>query len=145
MNKQQFKPSKVVNGTWGEIWFDGEYMAECTSFKAEVNIKTTEIAQCQTLVSGAKMTGLEQKGELKMHKTNSKMIKKYAAEVRAGRLPEVDIISKVDDPDTDGYERVACYGCTIDKIPLADWEAGKVGEESYSFDFRDYKVLDTMD
>lgn len=28
---------QVMNGTWGELWIDGEYMAEVTAFEAKYN------------------------------------------------------------------------------------------------------------
>ena len=31
-----FRPEQVINGTWGEVWFDGEYLAQVTACKAEV-------------------------------------------------------------------------------------------------------------
>lgn len=31
-----FRPEQVINGTWGEVWFDGEYLAQITACKAEV-------------------------------------------------------------------------------------------------------------
>ena len=30
-----FNASQVMSGTQGEIWIDGQYMAEVTAFKAE--------------------------------------------------------------------------------------------------------------
>ncbi len=59
MQKKQINGKEVINGTWGELWFDGEYMAEVTAFKAEVSIKTTAVARVQNLQPGQKMTGLE--------------------------------------------------------------------------------------
>lgn len=143
--KKEFKPNEVINGTWGEIWLDGEYMANCTAFKAEINIKTTAVPMCQSLTEGEKLTGVERKGEVKFHKVNSLVMKKYVAALKEGRLPECTIISKLADPDSLGAERIAVYGCTFDKIALANWEVGKVGEESYGFNFRDEKLLDTID
>lgn len=43
-----------------------------------------------------------------------------------------------------GGERVAFYGCKLDKAILTDWEAGKNGEESYSFTFEDWEILDSV-
>ena len=49
-----FRPEQVINGTWGEVWFDGEYLAQVTACKAEVTLKKTAISQCQNLVDGQK-------------------------------------------------------------------------------------------
>ena len=42
---KDFNANQVINGTWGQIWYDGEYMAELKAFKAEVNYKKTAVWQ----------------------------------------------------------------------------------------------------
>ena len=32
---KKFKAEQVFNGTWGEAWLDGEYLAQVTALKAE--------------------------------------------------------------------------------------------------------------
>lgn len=64
--------------------------------------------------------------------------------VKAGKTPTHTIISNVNDPDAIGAERVAYYGCVIDKMILSDWEAGKTGEESYGFTFQDWEPMQTI-
>lgn len=93
-----FRPEQVINGTWGEVWFDGEYLAQVTACKAEVTLKKTAISQCQNLVDGQKVTGLEPKGELKLHKINSFVMDKVNKVVKAGKTPTHTIISNVNDP-----------------------------------------------
>lgn len=141
---KDFRPEQVINGTWGEVWFDGEYLAQVTACKAEVALKKTAISQCQNLVDGQKVTGLEPKGELKLHKINSFVMNKVNKVVKAGKTPTHTIISNVNDPDAIGAERVAYYGCVIDKMILSDWEAGKTGEESYGFTFQDWEPMQTI-
>lgn len=36
---KEFKAEQVINGTFGEMWLDGEYMAQVISLKAEVTQK----------------------------------------------------------------------------------------------------------
>lgn len=139
-----FRPEQVINGTWGEVWFDGEYLAQVTACKTEVSFKKTAITQCQSLIDGQKITGLEPKGEIKMHHINSFVMNKVGAAVKAGKTPTHTIISNVNDPDALGAERVAYYYCVLDKLILADWEAGKNCEESYSFTFSDWEVLQSI-
>jgi hypothetical protein len=109
-----------------------------------VGFKKTAITQCQSLIDGQKITGLEPKGELKMHHINSFVMNKVGALVKAGKTPTHTIISNVSDPDAIGAERVAFYYCVLDKMVLADWEAGKTGEESYSFTFGDWEPIQTI-
>ena len=141
---KEFKAEQVINGTFGEMWLDGDYMAQVISLKAEVTQKKTAIAMVQKLQEGQKMTGLEQKGEVKFHKINSTIMKKMSEYFKRGKMMTCTIVSNVRDPDALGAERVALYGCLFDKLILADWEAGKMGEESYSFTFEDWELLDTI-
>ena len=69
---------------------------------------------------------------------------KVSKAVKAGKTPTHTIISNVDDPDAIGAERVAYFGCVLDKLILADWEAGKNGEETYPFTFQDWDPLQTI-
>lgn len=141
--KKGFRQEQVMNGTWGEVWFDGEYLAQITACKAEVGFKKSTIVQCGNLVDGQKITGLEPKGEIKFHKINSFVMKKLSDAVKTGKTPTHTIISNLADPDAVGAERVAYYGCILDKLILSDWEAGKLGEESYGFTFNDWELLQT--
>ena len=139
-----FRPQQVINGTWGEVWFDGEYLAQIIACKTEVTFKKTAISQVQSLIDGQKITGLEPKGELKMHHINSFVMNKVSAAVKAGRTPTHTIISNVNDPDAIGAERIAYYDCVLDKMILADWESGKPCEESYGFTFGDWEPMQTI-
>lgn len=134
----------IMNGTWGEMWFDGHYMAEVISCKGELNIKYTSVTRTRHLIDGQKMTGIEGKGEFKLHKISSFVMRKVSDALKQGKSPTVTIISKLEDPDAFGGERVAFYGCKLDKAILTDWEAGKNGEESYSFTFEDWEILDSV-
>lgn len=139
---KSFRTEQTFNGTWGEAWVDGDYLAEITAGKAEVTLKYSAISQVQKLQDGQKLTGLEMKGEIKMHKVSSYMTKKLSEKIKKGKTWSATIILKIDDPDAIGAERVALYNCKFDKMILADWEAGKNSEESYGFTFEDYELLD---
>ena len=32
-----FKAEQVINGSWGEVWIDNDYLAQVIALKAEVN------------------------------------------------------------------------------------------------------------
>ncbi len=139
-----YESDNVINGTWGELWLDDTYMAEATAFKLEINAKYTSVTRCGKLVDGQKLTGIEAKGEVKLHKISSFVAKRVSDRLKQGKSPSFKIISKLDDPDAFGAERVVAYNCKFDKAILADWEAGKNGEESYSFTCEDWDFLDSI-
>ncbi len=141
---KSYTPERVINGTWGEVWVDDDYMAEVTALEAKVSLEKTEVNQVGTLAKGYKVTGIEGKGTLKMNKVSSYFIRKLSDNIKAGKTTSCTIISKLADPDLFGAERIQLNGCTFDELTLADWEAKKLGEESIAFSFTGWDVLDCI-
>lgn len=139
-----FNAQQVINGTWGELWVDDQYMAEVKSVKAEVTATYSDIVRTRHLINGKKLTALEGAGEFKLHKVSSTIMKKVSDCFKAGKTPSVTIKTKISDPDNGGVEQVALYNCTLDKAILADWEAGSNAEETYSFTFDSWEILDSI-
>jgi hypothetical protein len=108
-----YKPEQVINGTWGEVWLDSDYISEVTGLEAKVTPKTEPISQVRQLIDGTKITGLECKGTLKMNKISSRFIKLLSANMKKGIQTEFTIISKLDDPSSLGSERVKLIGCVF--------------------------------
>lgn len=139
-----YAPERVINGTFGEVWVAGSYMAEATGLEAKVTIEKTEVNQMRTLAKGYKITGVDCKGTLKLNKVTSYFINLLSKNLKAGKVTPVTIITKVDDPDAFGAERIQLNDCVFDELTLANWEAKKLGEESMPFTFTDWEVLDTI-
>lgn len=123
---------------------DDDYMAEVTALEAKVSLDKTEVNQVGTLAKGYKITGIDGKGTLKLNKVSSYFIKKLSDNTKAGKTTTCTIISKLNDPDSFGAERIQLNGCTFDELTLANWEAKKLGEESIAFSFTSWEVLDTI-
>lgn len=141
---KSYTPEKVINGTFGEVWVDDDYMAEVTALEAKVSLDKTEVNQVGTLAKGYKITGIVGKVTLKLNKVSSYFIKKLSDNTKAGKTTTCTIISKLNDPDSFGAERIQLNGCTFDELTLANWEAKKLGEESIAFSFTSWEVLDTI-
>lgn len=141
---QSYKPQEVINGTFGELWIDDEYMAETTALEAKVSLEKTEVNQVGTLAKGYKVTGVDCKGTIKLNKVTSYFINLLSDNLKAGKTTTCTIISKLDDPDSNGEERIKLTGCTFDELTLANWEAKKLGEESVPFSFTGWEILDTI-
>lgn len=138
-----YTSDQVYNGTYGEVWVNGNYLAETKSFRAEVNCNYEAVPQARDLMDGQKLTGLEGQGELVMHKVSSYVMNLLSKSLKAGKVPDITIIGKIDDPSAIGQERIALYHCKFAKMILADWERKKIGEESYSFTFEKWDILDS--
>ena len=142
-----YNASNVINGTYGEVWVDDAYMAQTTGLEAKAGVKKSDVAMVGRLSPGKKVTGIENKGTLKMNHVTSEMKKKIADSIKQGKTPYFTIISKLADPDAINAqaERVKLTGVTFDEVALVDFENGKLGEESYAFEFEDFEFLDTID
>lgn len=140
---QSIEAKKVMYGSDGEVWVDGDYMAEVEACKATITYDKIEIKMVKHKGHGYKNTGWTGKGSVKFHHVDSYFVKKYAASAKEGRQVPVTIISKMSDPDAVGEERIALKNVLFDSFDLVNWEVGKPCEDSYNFTFDDYEVLDT--
>lgn len=136
------KASQVFNGSHGELWLDGDYMAEATACNAEVNLEKAEIKIVKRLCKNYKVTGYECKGKIKLNKVSSYMIKKLSDKMKQAKQVSFEIVSYINDPDAIGAERVVIKDAVFDKLILVDWEAGKMGEEEYEYTFTDWDILE---
>lgn len=142
---QDYKGNQVINGTYGEVWVNSNYLAEVVSLKATVTLDKTEIKKIKKLAKTYKTMSMTCKGSIKLHKVDSYFLKEMSEEIKQGKQPVFTIESKVHDPDSKGEERIVIHDATFDTLNLIDWEAGKVGEDSYNFTFSEWTIMATID
>lgn len=56
------KAEQVMSGTQGELWIDGQYMAEVTAFKAEIKLVKEEVNQVKKYLNNIKLQARKQQG-----------------------------------------------------------------------------------
>jgi hypothetical protein len=135
---------RVMNGTWGEVWLDGEYVSECYGLQAKVSMNKEEVSLCGQMAKDKKITSISCTGSLKLHKVNSRMALAIGDQVKSGKDPRFTVISKLDDPDAYGAERIVIRNVSFDDLTLADWEAAVNGKVEAPFTFTDYDFLDSV-
>ena len=135
--------SRVRSGTWGEIWLDGELVAECYGFQAKLNKTKEDVARCRTLMAGKKMTGLSGTGTVRIYNATSRLIKLEAEAIQQGKDLRHTIISNLDDPDNPDNQRISVSGVSFDDLTLADWQAAQLGQIEAPFTAESFKVLDS--
>ena len=136
-----FSAKRIMSGTWGELWLDGELVAECYKFQAKDAYTRESVTQCGTLRQGKKLTQIEGTGTVGLRKVRSLMAQKIGTITAAGNDPRFTLISKVDDPDAYGAERIAFYGVAFDDMTWADWEAGVMGNVECPFTYEGCEPL----
>ena len=135
---------RVMAGTWGQVWLDGELVGECYGLQAKMAYDKENVALCGQMAGDKKVMGISGTGSLRMHKATSRMGQLLAEQIRAGKDPRFTILSKLADPDAYGAERVALYNVSFDDLTLADWEAKSVGKVEAPFTFTDFEYLDMV-
>lgn len=135
---------RICNGTFGELWLDGDYVSEIRKAQAKVEYNKEEIKQCGMFFTDSKIVGCKGTGSLTLYKVNTRMGQKLAALASAQQDVRFTVISKLADPDAYGAERVSLDGVQFDDLTLFDWEAQTPGEVEVPFIFTGYEYLDQI-
>ena len=135
---------RVINGTYGEVWVDGEKVAECTACQAKVAKQKETIRLCGQFMSDAKATGADGTGSLTLYHVDSGFLQRQR-DLQDGVDVRCTVVTKLRDPDSYGAERVALYNVSFDDLTLADWAAAAVGTITAPFTFSRYELLDEIE
>ena len=134
---------RVISGTGGELWVDGELIAECTACQAKYTKNKETVTMCGQMVNDKKTVSLDGTGSLTLNKVYSRFHDSIDS-ILQGRDSRVSIISNLADPDSYGAERIALYNVSFDDETLADWAGGKLGTTTHPFTFTRHKFLDII-
>ncbi|PKM71518.1 MAG: phage portal protein [Firmicutes bacterium HGW-Firmicutes-16] len=137
--------TRIMCGTWGEVWLDGEYVGEAYGLQAKVSMNKEDVALCRKMAKDKKTTSISMTGSLKLYKVNSRMAIAIGDKVKKGKDPRFTVISKLDDPDAYGAERILLTNVSFDDLTLADWEAATNGKVEAPFSFTDFEYLDKVE
>lgn len=138
------KASRVMSGTWGEVWLEGDKISEAYGLQAKISYDKEDVPVCGQMGVDVKVTSYKGTGSVRLHKTTSRMALAIGEYIRNGQDIRFTIISKLKDPDAYGAERVALRNVSFDDLTLADWEAKTTGKVDCPFTFTDYEFLDTV-
>lgn len=144
MIRNKIDGKRVLNGTYGEVWLDGDYVAEVTGLQAKIALKKETVNMCGDMADKQKVIGWSGTGSLKFKKVFSRMAIKMKQILKEGKDVRFVIISKLDDPDSYGAERVVIRDVSFDDLLLADWSVNASGNIEAPFTFSDYDYLDSI-
>lgn len=139
-----FGGERVINGTFGEVWLDGDKVAEAYGLTAEVEIDKEDVPICGKMGTDTKMMGYKGTGTIKVYKVNSRLIIKLSEQLKQGINPRFQILSALKDPAAFGAERILIKDAAFDKLTLANWEAKQKGEVESPFTFTDWEPIDVI-
>jgi hypothetical protein len=136
--------TKTINGSFGKMFHDGEWLTNVTQAEATVEISKEEIMRSGTRWVGHKVVSLSGSGTMTGYRITSDLVKKIAQVADDASAPFVtELIMKIDDPENhEGKEYVRLKGVQFDSIPLLSYEAGSIVTEETPFTFSGFEYLD---
>lgn len=136
--------NKILNGNSGDVWVNGQLLAQLKSIELKVTGNFEDINFCGDSATHSKYTGWTGDGTIGMYKIDSTVIKMLGKAYQTGVMPNIKIITKLTDPNTGKAERVAVSGVTFTEFTLAKFEAKTNVEEELPLKFSKYEILDTI-
>ncbi|MEH7521686.1 phage tail tube protein [Bacillus sp. JJ1503] len=135
--------SKTLNGSFGKMFHDGEWLTNVTQAEATGDITKEEISRAGTRVKGHKVTSIVYSGSMTGYKITSALSKRIAqiADDSQGSFV-TELVMKLDDPENrDGKTWVRLKGVQFDSIPILKYEVGSIVEEETPFTFSGFEYL----
>jgi hypothetical protein len=136
---------RVINGTYGRMWMNGQEVGECYGLQAKVAYKKEDIQMPGKMMTDTKLINAKGTGTVKYFKTNSRMAIEAGNAALEGRDIRFTIVSALEDPDAYGSERVAVSGVSFDDITVIDWTSGEVTRHEAPYTFAGYEYLDMIE
>ncbi len=135
--------NRVMSGTWGQVWVDGELWAELSAFQAKYSYTKESVSMCGEMVEDSKITSVKGTGSITILKVYTRNNDR-ADSIIKGKDVRATIVGKLDDPDAYGAERVALYDVSFDDETIMDFTSGATGKVTMPFTFRRREWLDTV-
>ncbi len=132
-----------ISGTHGYLWWNGELIAEITSFEAPLKPDTEKVTFAGDMWEDRKLMGLSGEFKIKIKKIYSRAAE-IAEAFKKGEDPRSELIAKLDDPDALGHERISLHNCWFDDLVLMKFESKKITEEEFSGGFTGFDYLDKI-
>lgn len=142
---RQFNHNKVLRGTFGKVWVDGERLSNVKSFEAKAALDYEDMSVNGDFGTKKRYMGYSITGTMVLHKFDSFILEKYQKAIMTGELPDMTIVAALDDPTAYGAERVQLRDITLDEVTLAKFENKTLTEEEVPFAAGSYEFLDLIE
>lgn len=141
-----FDDTRVINGSFGECHSEGKWLMNIYKMTADIEPSYGDVKMSGTRWTGQKLLGVKGTGSISGYKITSELVQNVAR-ITDDRKSEyvTELISKLDDPESYGCERVRLKHVKFSKIPVVGWEVGAMVEEEWPFTFTGVEWLDPIE
>ena len=135
--------TRTLNGSFGKVHHEGEWLTNVTGIELNVDINYEEISRAGTRVIGHKATTISMNGTIASYKVTRKFVDAISQilDDRKGAFV-TELITEIDDPENpemSGFIRVK--GVQFNTIPLLNFEHGSIVEEELQFVYTGFERL----
>lgn len=138
------KAGRVINGTHGAVWINGEKLFDLESIELKVTIEYEDVYFPEDTGKHRKFMGWVGEGNLVLKKMFSRGANLLAKSVKAGKMPDIEITTRLADPDAYGVERTSVSGVTFNEFLLSKIEQRALLQEEMGFEFADFDILESI-
>ncbi len=137
--------TRVISGTFGQVFLDGVWLSNFNHFEAAVELQKAELKVSGDRWTHRKVTGLSGTGTISGFKVTSDLVRVMSpvADNKRGAV-KVELIAKLEDPESYGCERIRLQNVLFDRIQLGNWTSGEIVNEEWPFTFEGYELLDPI-
>lgn len=143
MAEAMIPANRVMSGTWGQVWVDGELWAELSGFQAKFAYNKSPVNICGAMAEDSKITSIKGTGSISVAKVYTRNISRSDS-LMEGRDVRATIVAKLADPDAFGAERVALYNVSFDDETIMDFTHGEMGKGTHPFTLTRREWLDVV-
>ena len=126
--------NRVLSGSFAELWVDGSRIAEASAIQLTVQLIRSEVQIGMDVDS--KIIGWKGEGKLRLRQVFSRFFDVVEGAAQ-GKDIRVTITTALKDPDSMNgeEERYSVDNVALDSLPLVNYAAGKVNEQTIPFRF----------
>lgn len=144
MSSAKLNRNMYLTGTNGTIWINGKLYANISKIEAKVSGNFEEVKTCGFFGVQQVYTGWSGEGTMTFRKIDSEIISTMGKTFETGELPDIKIVTKLENKSTGKAERVALLQVDFKEFSLINFESHGLIEEEVPFSFGDYEILETI-
>lgn len=142
-DRRKPKAGQMISGTHGYLWWNGSIVYETSSFEAKIKSNRETVQFAGEMFEDSKLMSVSGEWSAKIKKIYSRAYE-MAQAIKEGKDVRATLISKLEDPDNGGTERIKLTDCWFDELTLQSFENGKIVEDEFGGGFSDFNYLDKI-
>lgn len=139
------KSNKQVNGTFGSVWVNNEKWFDISKFESKVSFDYEDVNMAEDLATHKKLIGWNGEGTIEVKKVYSRGTKLMADILKTGFVPDIKIVTKLEDPDSYGTERASFGGVTFNEFSPMNFELKTLMTEELPFNFSECDIIEQIE